>query len=136
MTKDIVINGISINTLAEQRKALQQGASKFLSDTIDQVKALVNRIINEEGADVDALAADALELLKAAKLVSNVSGVEYFLEYNEPYDGGNALSDELEGWADESGESIYGSGFIAKLYDQLQSMENDSYLWNSSSVHC
>jgi hypothetical protein len=46
--KDIVLNGISITTLKNQRKAVRQDAAKFVADNISQVKVLVNKIIEQD----------------------------------------------------------------------------------------
>jgi hypothetical protein len=83
------------------------------------------------------LAKEAVEILEDVKIVSDVSGVQYCLEYNEPYyDRDNVLSSELETWAEENGVKYYGSSFIGQLHDALGNMEHESRLWYSSSIDC
>jgi hypothetical protein len=104
------------------------------------VKVIVNKIVEsdeENPIDVDALAVEAFDILDRVDLVSSVSGVEYYLPYNEPYgyNDDDTLTTQLEEWSDESDVNIY-KGKIGRLYDQLGGMETQSRLWNSSSVHC
>jgi len=144
----IILNGVSIDELRKQKTAIQKDASKFISEAVSKAQRLVSEILemSEEAAyddagpldtdKVEALAKEALTLLEDAELVSNVSGVEYYLPYNEPYGDCDALSSRLE---DCEGLDVYGSeklSAIAGLYSQLESMESKSYMWNSSSVHC
>lgn len=146
--EDTIINGVSINALKKQRESLRQGATKFISDTIDEATKYVQEIldINKAAEDddeyvidferVEELAKKATELLEAADLVADVANVEYCIAYNEPYDSGNAMSDRLEYcesfnlWEDGKNKEL------KALYAQLQDMEHKAYLWNSSSVDC
>lgn len=138
--EQITLGGIDIATLKAQQKAVRKDASKFIADTIKQATEVVGKILEAETEeDVESLSAKALELLGNAKLVSDVSGVEYYLPYNEPYDDGNALSDQLESFVDEfeSGDiGVYGDDSLSALYELLQEMEHDSFTWNSSSIGC
>lgn len=139
--RDVVINGVSINALKKQREDLREGASKFISEVIEQATAYVQAIIESDDANlIDDLAEKATELLKEAELVSSVSGVEYYLPYSEPYDdNAETLSYGLENCDNELFSVYYGNSrnvLVDRLHDQLQTMENASYLWNSSSVHC
>jgi ferritin-like metal-binding protein YciE len=143
MTKDIIINGVSIEELKKQRKAIQQGASKIISDSIEAATKLVGEIMESESKDQAlTLAQEALEHLETAEVVSGVSGVTFFLPFYEEYgryDNTEILSSILEqehldeeevnenvdfSWQDKN--SLYA------LCEKLQSMESDSRAWHSS----
>jgi hypothetical protein len=135
--KDITINGYSIAELKAQRTEIQQGASKFIAEEIAKATALVKEVIDNAGdyAVANQKAAEAGEILEAIELVASVSGVQYYLPYNEPYDGGNALSNDIEN-VEDADYDVYSNDAVSQLHSLLQEMEGNSYLWNSSSVHC
>lgn len=135
--QDIVINGISINTLIEQRKALQQGANEFVSNNIEQVKKLVKQIVEAESADeAEKLSKEAFELLEAAHTVAGAAGIQFFLPYHEEYgsyDEDEILSSILYENNEHLDMSYKSKSYARQLYSLLGSMESDSRDWHSSN---
>lgn len=140
--KDILINGISINALKEQRKAIQQGASKIISDSIEQGTEVVKELMKAESPEqAEELAAKALELFETAEVVSGVSGVTfeipYYEEYGSEFEGVMSYALQQEDMAEDDYnvnlEYRYDDGSkLAKLVSLLESMESDSEGWHSS----
>jgi hypothetical protein len=143
MTKDIIINGVSIEELKKQRAAIQQGASKIISESIDAATEIVGQIMKSESkSEAEQLAQEALEHLETAEVVSRVSGVEFFLPFYEEYgryDHTEILScilDQEHLEEDEINENVEFSwqdkNALYALYQKLGSMESDSRAWHSS----
>lgn len=144
MKKDIVINGVSIEELKKQRQALQQGASKVISDNIEAATKLVHEIMKSESKeDALKLAEEAYEHLDTAEIVSGVSGVQFFLPFYEeygPYEHDDILSSILsQDYVDDEDDvndnvsfSWQDKNALYKLYQKLENMESDSLAWNSS----
>jgi hypothetical protein len=132
--EDIIINGVSIKGLKAQRLAIRKGATEFISDSIESVKALVNQIVESNDAEeMNAKAKIAFDTLEAAKLVSDISGVPYYLPYNDDYgySNGDAMTELLDDGENEA-LNIYGGDYVEKLYDLLGDMENEVRDWNTS----
>lgn len=131
----IVIDGVDIDMLASLRNKLQKGAAKFISEGIAEVESMLEVMM--QGTYIDFEVIDKAEqILRNVALVSAVSGVEYYLEYNEPYGGNDdVLSTKLEDWAYAYDLHPY-SGELGELLRKLENMERESRLWNSSSVDC
>jgi hypothetical protein len=131
MTKDIIINGVSIDELKKQRVAIQKDASRVIAESIKAGTELVEKLLlleDEEGAE--ALAKEAYEQFDTARVVAGVSGVSFFLPYYEEYgryDSDEILSQRIEGQVEfEWGDAI------SELYGVLEDMESDSRAWHSS----
>ena len=133
---DIIIDGISINELKKTKAALQQGASKFISDSISQVQEIVKeRLVTATNyGEAEAAAKEALALLENAQLVSGVSGVSFFLPYCEEY--GNCddiLLQMIENGDHEVVGKYYGGTTLGKLHNLLESMGSTTRDWHSST---
>jgi uncharacterized lipoprotein YehR (DUF1307 family) len=140
MTKDIIINGVSIEELKKQRKAIQQGASKIISDSIEAATKLLHKIMKAESKeDALKLAEEAYEHLDTAEIVSGVSGVQYYLDYNDGYhdDVLSTLLSQEDLDEDEVNPNVEFSysdkNALYKLYNKLESMESDTEGWNAST---
>lgn len=140
--EDIVIAGISINQLKEQKKAIQQGAAKVIADAIEQGTATVEKLLQAESKEeADTLAAEALALFETAEVVAGVSGVTFEIPYYEEYgryEYNECLSTRLAQEDDDQEPNPYidfryGDGSkLQKLCSLLGNMESDSRGWNSS----
>jgi hypothetical protein len=144
MAKDIIINGVSIEELKKQRKAIQQGASKIISDSIEAATKLVHEIMKAESKeDALKLAEEAYEHLDTAEIVSGVSGVQFYLPFHEEY--GRHEHDEIlssilsQDYVDDEEDVNENASFswqdknaLYKLYNKLENMESDSLAWHSS----
>lgn len=136
--EDIIINGVSINDLKAKKAAIQQGASQIISDSINKAGALVQALVETDDGSIDqnAVAAEAVEHLQVAELVSGISGVTYMLPYTEEYGGYDRSDvyscqlDEAEhiqfSWRDK-GSPLY------QLYSLLEDMESTACAWHSST---
>ena len=136
---DIIIDGISVNELRKTKLALQKGASKFIAESIEQVKSIVkDRLVVATNYDEAEVAAqEALGILENAQLVAGVSGVSFYLPYYEEYGGDyeyDILSKVIENAdEDEIGSYYGGGGALSKLYSLLEDMESETRNWHSSS---
>lgn len=143
MTQELKIGGYTIAELTKLQNAIKQDASAVIADAVSDASDKVSQILAlaSDGGDedtevdiqeVDKLGASAAESLKLAKLISGISGVEYYLPYNEEYcDNDETMHPKLE--------EIYGSvesNGVDELMSILEDMEHQSYLWNSSSIGC
>jgi hypothetical protein len=136
--QDIILNGISINELKRTKAALQKDATKFISDAITQVQQIVKeRLVTADNyGEAEAAAQEALTLLENAKVVSDASGVSFFLPYYEEYGGSDdedILSSLIENADEDIIGSYYGGGTLSALYNLLESMESESRDWHSST---
>lgn len=149
--QEIIIDGVNLNEMkvkhdvlqaemAAARGKIRQGASKFIADSIEKVKKFVEEILGEDDdeledmQEIDFRAEQAVELLKAAQFVSEVSGVSFDLPYYdrqaEYYPDGTPYSRRLEE-SDNTLVSEWGEA-VSKLYNLLESMESDVSDWNTS----
>lgn len=126
--EDIMLNGVSVQSLVETRKNIKQAAAKFISEGIEKVTGLVQLIVDSK-EDTDMAAADqyareALKILESVDVVSGVSGVTYYLNYYEEYSGScGILSRMVEDVELDSSD----------LYYMLEEMESTSRGWHSST---
>jgi hypothetical protein len=131
MTKDIIINGVSIEELKAQRKAIQKDASKIIAENIKAGTEIVEKIlVSSDAGEIESLAKEAHEHFDNAYVVAGVSGVTFFLPFYEEYgryDSDDILSQRLEGQV--GGDWGYA---MDQLYGILESMESDSRAWHSS----
>lgn len=142
--EDIVINGVSVNTLKAQKTAIREGAAKIISDSISKGTAVVEKLLSAESKEeADTLAAEALSLFETAEVVAGVSGVTFMLPYYEEYgryDYNDCLSNKIaqEDFEEEdinpALEFQYNDGsVIGKLVSLLSVMEDSACAWNSST---
>lgn len=140
--EQIKIGGFTIEQLKKMQVAVQKDANKVIAQAIaDAEKAVADIIeIAQEYEDIEdfdesrikALAKLAEESLALAELVSGISGVEYSIAYNEEYcNNDDVLSNKLNEIFDWDYPNC-----LSVVMDKLEGMEQQSYLWNSSSVHC
>lgn len=141
-TKDIIIAGVSINALKKLKKDIREGASKVISDSIDDALRLSEEMFSvSTPEEVIALAKQALELLETAEVVSNVSGVTFSLPYYEEYgryESSEVFSQRLEDAEYEDEDSVVNAAFhadsvMADLRDQFGNMESEARGWHSST---
>lgn len=130
--KDIVINGVSaraLKALEAQVTAFREGAPVFMDESIVQGTALVDAIaqaIEEGGAGLEVLIAEALDVFKAVFDISNVAGVPH----NLPHGSRQALSNML----DELDDDEMSEGFY-ELSALLEDMEFESYCLNDGEYN-
>jgi len=131
---DIVINGISIAELNKQRLAIQEDASRLMSERVDAVKVIVETIIEAESKEVaETAAAEADKLLCEIDAIHNASGVEYYMPYSDEYNyDGNA--GRIEDVASELGLTWRDSSSpLVMLQSSLEEMESIVRVWNTST---
>lgn len=132
MTKDIIINGVSIEELKKQRAAIQKDASKIISDNIEAGTKIVEKILeSEDQEEANTLAEEAYEHFDTAKVVAGVSGVSFFLPFYEEY--GRYGSNEILSQRLENDDKFEWDSAISQLYGILEDMESDSRAWHSST---
>jgi hypothetical protein len=143
MSKDIIINGVSIEELKKQRAAIRQDASKIIAENIEAATKLVHEIMKAESKEEALkLAEEAYEYLDTAQVVSGVSGVTFFLPFYEEYgryESGEILSSILDQEhldEDEINENIEfnwrDKNALWQLHSKLSDMESNSRAWHSS----
>jgi hypothetical protein len=134
MEKDIVINGISINELRNQRVAIREGASKLIAENVDLAQILTKKIVESKNSkEIEDLAEEAYEALNTANIVSDISGVNFYLPYYEDYGDENdkICSHILE----ESDNEVLNEcrSSIRKLCSLFYTMESQSRDWHAST---
>ena len=141
---EMKIGGFTLAELRRIQVAVQQDASKVIAEATAKAVASINDIIvvakevdcelsTEQYAQVQALVDTAKDNLDIAKLVSGLSGVQYYMPYSEEYRSVQlGLFDPLE----ELYEYLEGIEGIDEMMRKLSEMERDMYLWNSSSIGC
>jgi len=134
LDQDIVINGVSINKLFEDKKAIQQEAANIIATKIAEATNLVCKLQEvEDAAEVEPLIKAATEALNIVSIVSGVSGVQFYLPYWSEYgDNDYVLSRQLE----ESENEILQEctlDALSELVSLVSDMEYDSKNWNMSN---
>lgn len=144
--QDIIIDGISLNSLkirqaaldkekAEIQSSIKQGASKFIAETIVSATASISQLLDAESeAEVVQFSQAAYEYLKNARFVADVSGVGYTIPY---YDRQSEYSPEGKRFScqiDESdNEFMFNAGKeFSDLLGLLEDMESEVADWNQS----
>lgn len=148
MKQDIVLNGVSINELLDAKQKIQKDAAKLIADSIDNAKRLVDNIFVCQDEDkIQSCAEEALEHLEVADIVSGVSGVTYFLQWDQEYAEEEAYTtkfDEIEYTCEEGIEEEHKVLYnlltsdnkkLKNLYNKLCQMENQSYGWHNSNCY-
>ena len=143
MKEEIVLGGIKLSELASMKAAMLKDSVKFVADSIEKATLNLIKILkiaedygdSEEFCDMESaksaisiLAEETNELLKNVSLVSDVTGVTYYLPYYEEYSDDSTFSSQLE--------SLYGEFFtesVRALYATLETMESNSRDWHSST---
>lgn len=134
--EDIIINGVSVNSLKQQREAIREGASKIIAENIEKATALTRELLEcEDYAEVERLAALAYQTLDTVQVVSGVSGVTFFLPYYEEYgDNDGIITSLIDNTENEAVmDNLAARGAVRKLYSLLGSMETQSRDWHSST---
>lgn len=133
--EDIVINGVSLNELKRQRDSIRPGASALISEKIELAKSLTQTLVKSTNTEeIEQLAAQAYEALDSAKLVSGISGVNFYLPFYDSqndYTEGETFSSMLE----ESDNEVLTENFkggVKKLYNLFYEMESQSADWHAS----
>jgi hypothetical protein len=137
LDQDIVINGVSVNKLAEDKRAIREGATKLIADNIAEVQTLVKAmVLLKDAAPIENMASKALALLDAAATVSSVSGVQYYLPYYDNWNDDDVISELLENSENKVIQELIGwqsSSDVKSLRRLAESMENESKNWNTSN---
>jgi hypothetical protein len=143
--QEIIIDGVNLNEMKAKHDALQaemntakgkirQGASKYIAENISKARKVLDEMLETEEAEkVDHLAQDAYDLLSAAKFVSAVSGVAFYLPYYDRQGGycpdGQPYTHQFE---DSDNEHLSCEGVVGRLWYLLDGMESDVADWNTS----
>lgn len=131
---DIIINGINLSDLQEQKKSIRQGASSLISNHVAKAKNYCRQILESEDAEeIKQLAEDAYESLDTANYISDVSEVTFNLPFHEDYEQNTeAFSYMLENSENQVLKDNW-KGAVGNLYSLLEDMEYKSHGWHSSS---
>jgi hypothetical protein len=134
MEKDIVINGISVNALREQRAAIREGASKLISENVELAQILTQKLVEvETKEELENLAVEAYEALSIANVLSDTSGVSYYLPYYEDYgDENDKICSHL---LENSSNEVLTTNFdtVRELCRLFYDMESQSREWHAST---
>lgn len=141
--EDIIIGGYTLEELKKVQAGVKKDASKIIADAIKAGEEAVKEIINLSNEDnfededekpseeiatkINELAVIAENELAKAKLVSDISGVSYYLPFRE--DGyGDSYYYDLEC----NYRHLPDNGAVDALMSILEDMEYDSCNWHSS----
>jgi hypothetical protein len=127
---NIVINGVNLAELQALQAKVAPGASKFISDHIDDALALLkdmrrktnstsDPVTDAEKAELAEMAKDAMEHLQAANLVAGITGLQYDL-----------FDQSL--WFLEDADIDPEDGVFGELGELIDEMERNTQYWNAS----
>lgn len=148
--EEIIIGGYKLEELKKVQAAVKKDASEIISEAIDKATNALDEILSMEGdvsgedldpeyegyaealatvtearAKVAELSTVAEEALKLAKLVSDISGVEYYLPYSCDY--------SRDGYYYKLESSEICEEISDELMGTLEDMEWESRQWNQSN---
>ena len=136
--ENIVIGGYTLKELKKVQDAVRKDASKVISKAIDKATSALEDILSFEDIDpdepeydaalasIDAMSKVAKENLALAELVSDISGVEYYLPYSSDYDS-DGFYYRLEN------TELYNIDSVNDVMGKLEDMEYQSRQWNQST---
>lgn len=133
--ENIVINGVNINEfytqMVETKNKVREGASTVISDNLELAKTLTRQLIASENVEeIKSLAVQAHDALHIVYMVSEVSGVRFYLPYSSNYDRyENILSYALD---DNDNELLKGLPEVRDLQGLFSDLEYQSGEWNTS----
>lgn len=135
---DLILGGINITELRKQQQVLRKEGSVYIAEGIRDATALIESILgaDEESTkeEIDEAAEKATEILKNIRIVSGVTGVEYFLphatSYGDYYDE-KPFTIALES-ADLEFSPYSATDALGRLYSVLEDMESTVRDWNTS----
>lgn len=138
---EIILGGVKLSDIRAAQQAMKKDAMAFVSENVKLGRELFEQLmaLSEDAADqVDALAEEALKKFSDAKLVSDVTGISYYLPFSE---GGDWYDEapysyrlEYAGEDGDDGAAVSGdwTTSVSKLFDLLGNMEVKSRDWHSS----
>lgn len=138
---DMLLGGSTVRHLKEINQLVKRDAAKFISDQIDFVTKEVNEIVqaaqehadeneNDEYRPDDQRVKTLVDILEAVAVVSQVSGVEYYLPYYDEWGyapDGSPMSRLLEDAFEDP------TSAVDQLASLLEDMEYDVRQWNTST---
>jgi methyl-accepting chemotaxis protein len=141
--ENIIIAGRTLEELKQIQKEVRKDANKYIAQFIEAGESAVKEILelvevdderDEEAEGVEdvsekvtALAAVAEKNLAQAKLISDISGVSYYLPFSEEWSNDGyycQLEQRYEGLPDNKA--------VDALFSIIDSMESESRNWHSS----
>lgn len=129
---EIILNGINVKDLQKQRDAIREEATKFISDNLDLANELTHKLIKSENKEeIEALLEETYEVLYNTNLVSDVSGVSFYLPYSRDY----CYDDEVVFSSELSGSKVlreFWDNGVQPLYALYRRMEDKSHGWHAS----
>jgi len=135
--KTLILAGVDVYHIQALREQIAQEANKFVSNGIDTVKATMGIIkpMLEDTDDADpnvdseleTQCTELLQLLKDIELVSDCSGMSYYLPWDGEYDE-TPFSCTFDDNAPGNLSTLF-----SELYNQLEGMESQSKAWNDST---
>jgi hypothetical protein len=134
---EMLIGGYTLDELKKVQTAVRKDASAVISDAIDKATKALEEILkyedidddidmNELQTEINFFAKMAEENLKLAKVVSDISGVEYYLPYSSDY-GSDGFYYRLES------TDLYNIDSVSDAMSVLEDMEYQSRQWNQSN---
>lgn len=146
MKENIIIDGVNVtelyNDIVTKRSKIRQGASALISTNLEKAQSLVKVLVKSKDAEeIQKLAVEAYSALESVKIISEASGVEYYLPYSSNYDShSDIMSHVLDGdyyGYDDDEEEEYNELLdkipeIRELTNLFYSMERQSGQWNTS----
>lgn len=140
--EQIIIAGRTLDELKQIQQEVRKDANKFIAQFIEAGESAVKEILSlvEEDAEevsdeikdkVTELSVVAEKHLAQAKLISDISGVSYYLPYRE-HGYGESYYNDLENRYD----GLPDNDAVSALFSILEDMESESRDWHSSSKYC
>lgn len=129
--EEIILGGVSITKLKQQRGAVRKDAAEFMSTNIAKAEAIVQELLeldeNRSYQKIQKLAKEANDILTNVNLVSGISDVPFFIDYEEYGNEGESIFQKLEGTFEDLDDDVLA------LYHTAECMAGKSKMWHSST---
>lgn len=134
---DIIIEDLNItefyNDLLEKRIKIRKGASEIIADNIKLAQSFTKQLLESQDLEeIKTLAKNAYQALETTNIVSEVSGVHFYLPYSSNYDNADIFGRILDNYNFEDDSLLKDLPEIAKLQQLFENLEYKSGQWNAS----
>lgn len=130
--KEIMINGINVQELQQKREEIREGAATFISDNLDLANELTHKLLKSENREeIETLLKEAYELLAMTNLVSDVSGVGFYIPYSQDYCDRDEIVFSSAISRNKTLRELWNNG-AQSLFALYSKMEDKSHGWHAS----
>lgn len=130
---DLVINGLTLDTIKTQRLAIAETASSMMSKRVKKAQEMIDTILEStDPAEIEELSSQASRLLSEIHAINDATDVHYNIPYDTEWGDGDGNFSKLESLCEDLEIDVTDLCSIKELMAQLEDMEYNSNDWNSS----